>query len=97
MKQYPLVEVWIGDRAIKIRESDFNEQIHSRNPPPDAPTPPPDASLININTCVAGELTALKGIGIATANEIIDGRPHESLGELADDPRIAPHLSRLTV
>jgi DNA uptake protein ComE-like DNA-binding protein len=80
-------------------------QGFSRTPltPPTAPPMTPAASpiesedLININTCTAAELTAIKGIGVATAAEIMNGRPYESLEPLKSDSRLVPHLSKFTV
>lgn len=61
----------------------------------------PDASIpegkINVNTCKASELVALSGIGIATANQIIDGRPYESLDWFAADPRTVPHFDKFVL
>ncbi|NEO83814.1 MAG: helix-hairpin-helix domain-containing protein [Spirulina sp. SIO3F2] len=57
----------------------------------------PLVELINLNTCTINDLTNLKGIGVATANEIIDGRPHSSLKPFLQDPRLAPHLEMFEV
>ena len=62
--------------------------------PPDAVPP---EGLINVNTCNAAELVALQGIGVKTANEIIDGRPYESLDWFLADPRTVPHLEKFTL
>lgn len=58
---------------------------------------PETEGKINVNTCTAAELVALKGIGIKAANEIISGRPYDSLEPFLSDPRIAPHIPNLTV
>jgi DNA uptake protein ComE-like DNA-binding protein len=52
---------------------------------------------INVNTCTAAELVALQGIGVKTANEIIDGRPYESLDWFLSDPRTVPHADKFVL
>jgi DNA uptake protein ComE-like DNA-binding protein len=86
-----------SDVEAKLREGFTREMIVSHPPPvveeSGDRTPPPEG-IINVNTCTVAELTALKGIGIATANEIINGRPYESLESLLSDPRIVPHIDK---
>ena len=52
---------------------------------------------INVNTCLPAELVALSGIGVKTANEIIDGRPYASLDWFLSDPRTTPHIDKFTL
>ena len=53
--------------------------------------------MISVNTCTAAELVALSGIGVKTANEIIDGRPYASLDWFLSDPRTTPHIDKFTL
>ena len=62
-----------------------------------APDEPAPEVLINVNTCLIGELTALKGIGSVAGNEIIDGRPYDSLEWFNRDPRTVPHIDKFTL
>ena len=84
-----------ADVAGKLREGFTAAPLLTHPAPAEPMSDAPD--LINLNTCTVAELTKLKGIGIATANEIINGRPYESLEPLIDDPRIAPHIDRFTL
>lgn len=88
--------VMSGDVDMKLAQG------FSRTPltPRKSATPtvaPPVAGLLNVNECSIAELTAIKGIGITTANEIINGRPYAAVEELAGDTRLVPHLSKFTV
>ena len=90
-------EVPDGLVAVRLTQG-FSRGVINAQPKaaiaPDEPTP---EGLINVNTCNAAELVALQGIGVKTANEIIDGRPYESLDWFLADPRTVPHLEKFTL
>lgn len=61
---------------------------------PTIATPP---GKININTCSAAELVDLAGVGVSTANEVLNGRPYTDLATLASDHRLLPHIGKFVL
>lgn len=88
-------EVPEGLVAVRLTQGFTRGVINAQ--PKAAIAPSDSEGLINVNTCNAAELVALQGIGVKTANEIIDGRPYESLDWFLADPRTVPHLDKFTL
>jgi competence protein ComEA len=61
-----------------------------------AETAPKGGALVNVNTASAKELEELPGVGEATAQKIIKGRPYASVDDLAKAGVSASTISKIT-
>lgn len=84
MPKIPTVRIVHGDGFLKINESDYDPNQHTKYEGKIPESKPPSSSKINVNDADVTTLKTLPTVGVAMAKKIIEARETNPLLSLED-------------